>query len=172
MATDRNLTKRSDTPAGNFSFKVSIQGADSDDVILELAVDAVRGLGDGRTSVIRHRPNGFSSTTQIPYPGISTPDAVTLEGSWFYDMKDLEALQEWRRQVKGENVRSFNGPYRDIVIHPTTANELQNTVTTGSKKIKLFNCIAVRLSVADFDVNAPAVSNWSLEVEFEDMEIS
>lgn len=170
---DRNLKKRSDTPAGNFGFHVKIFGVtDADTVELELPVDAVRGLGDGRTSTIRHRPNGFSATTQTPFPGLSVPDAVTLEGSWLYDMGDLRKLQSWRDQVKGKLLPgAIGGIYRDITIHPTADNEFQNTVITGDGTLRLSNCIAVRLTVADFDINAPAVSNWSLEVEFEDMSV-
>lgn len=163
--------KRSSTPVGNFSFEVLISGV-TDEVNLALPVDAVRGLGDGRTSVIRHRPNGFSSTTQTPYPGLSVPDAATLEGSWFYDAGDLKKLQEWRDQVKGQiKVDSISGVYRDITIHPTIDNEDMNVVAAGSAHFRLMNCIAVRLTVADFDINAPAVSNWSLEIEFEDLKV-
>ena len=100
------------------------------------------------------------------------PDSVTVEGAWLYDMGDLEKLQEWRDQVKGKLIpEQIGGSYRDITIHPTAGNEFQNTVFTGSGIITLTNCLATRLSVADFDINAPAVSNWSLEIEFEDMKV-
>jgi hypothetical protein len=173
---DRDFTKRSEIPVGNFAFEVKIIGvSEGEEIKLELPVDAVRGLGDGRTSVIRHRSNGFSADTQTPYPGISTPDDVTLEGSWLYDMADLKLLQEWRNQVKGAlNISAFGGIYRDVTIHPQAINDDLNVVEdfpSASSHIKLINAIATRLTVADFDINAPAVSSWSLELAFEDMVI-
>lgn len=168
-----DLKQRSLTPVGNFSFVVRILGAgDEGNIDLNLPVDAVRGVGDGRTSVIRHRPNGFSATTQTPFPGLSVPDSVTLEGSWLYDMADLKKLQEWRDQVKGKlQVAQIGGIYRDITVHPIIRDENQSQVGEQSTFMRLTNCIATRLSIADFDVNSPQVSNWQLEVEFEDLTV-
>lgn len=168
---DRDLNTRTDTPVGNFAFEVKINGL-SGELPLELGVDAVRGLGDARTGVIRHRTSGVSATTQTPYPGLSTPDSVTLEGSWFYDMNDIERLDGWRKQVKGDIIPSaIEGIYRDVTIHLTVDNEMLVDIFTGGKVIKLLNAIAVRFSFSDFDINSPAFSSWSLELEYEEMQI-
>lgn len=166
-----DLKDRITTPAGNFHFDVKIlaPGASEEDIILELPAIAVRGLGDGRTNVIRHRPNAFSAATRTPFPGLSVPDGpLTIDGHWLYDMGDIKKLQLWRDQVKGNADVGITGIYRDILVLPVIKNESYGLLhSDGAFRFK--NCLAVKLSISDQDVNAPAISNWSLEVEFEDM---
>lgn len=169
-----NLSKRSGTAVGNFNFEVQIatlSGVKHPD--LKLPVDRISGLGDGRTNVMRHRVGGTSAAVTKPFPGISTADAVTFEGAYLYDAEDLKALLDWREQVKGKLAVEHMGYYRNITITPTS----DDATATGITKINggiitLQNCIATRLTFSDFDINAPAVSTWSLEIEFEDMTIS
>lgn len=162
------LKKRSATPAGNFEFEVQVLDL-SGTMALELPVNAVRGLGDGRTNVIRHRANPFGAATQTPYPGLSVPDNVTLEGHWFYDAGDVKLLKDWRDQCIGKAVVSPLGYFRDVQVLPNPAKEDGTLLGLASASYKLINCVAVNLRIDDFDINNPRVSFWQLELAFEDM---
>lgn len=166
--------KRSGTGVGNFNFNVRIYEQNGgENPVLTLPADAVRGLGDGRTTVMRHRMSQVGWSTLTPYPGLSTPDAVTIEGSFLFDFADLKNLQDWRDQAKGK----IGGPdvvagyFRSISVMPasldTDADGVQSEILGG--EIRLVNAIPVRLSFSDFDINSPAIMSWSLEVEYEDM---
>ena len=175
---ERNKS-RSTTGVANFNFLVEIYptgGAEGELPKLSLPVDAVRGLSDGRTTSIRHRINSTSSAVTTPYPGISTPDPVTLEGSFLFDMEDLIALQMWRKEVKGQKVVNpgglIAGYFRNIKVTPVSANPDGDTNPILAGSFKLKNAWAARLSISDFDINSPAICNWSLEIEYEDMETS
>jgi len=161
---------RSTSAVGNFNFSVKIYSIGSESPVLTLPADSIKGIGDARTTVMRHRvnPQGWAVTT--PYSGISTPEPVTIEGSYLFDAADIISLQEWHQQAQGKvhvaGTEAIAGYYREIVVMPTS--EDSSGVIVGSS-IKLLNCMPVRVSIADFDLNAPAISNWSIEIEFEDM---
>lgn len=174
MAIDRKYY--SGGPIGNFHFHVAIYDALSQKIDLALPVDAVRGLNSGNTNMIWHRNNGFSSTHLTPHAGLTTTDPVTIEGTCLYFMEDAKRLKEWHDQVTGKiNVASIGGEYRDIVITPGKRDEFGASVPAETDeqpvKIRLVNCVISKLSISDFDANAPGFLTWSVEIRYERQEV-
>jgi hypothetical protein len=171
-----NKSKRSGNAVGNFNFKVEIISATGEaGPQLVLPVDAVRGLGDAKTNVIRYRSGGLANVTSRPYPGLSpNPPPCTIEGTYLFDLGDIKELAAWRDQVKGKVLSDGISYFRDIMVVPDSADFDSLGVAVPEivgTSIILRNCICVALNLADFDINSPAVSSWSMEIEYEEMEI-
>jgi hypothetical protein len=175
--------KRSTNAVGNYKFHVTMfttgvdGGAGKQTPVLDLPVDAVRSLGDSRTNIMRHRVHPESEAVTTPYPGISTAEAITLEGTFLFELDDVIKLQQWRQQARGvsdlglEVPGEINGYLRDIIAVPYSptvdSDGGESEVLAG--EFKLINCVPVKLSISDLDHNAAAVCNWSLEIEYEQM---
>jgi len=159
----------------NFDFVVQIDNIYNtlDNEIINMGVDAVRGLGDPRTNVVRHRADGLMSSVMGAHPGLSTAENVTLEGIYLADLNDLKVLKKWHNQCMGkETVDVLGGFRREITIkHMSRAAETQNNFLQDVQQFSLQNCICVRLGLGDLDSNAEGFATWTMEIAFDDFVI-
>ena len=136
-----------------------------------LPVNAVRGLNDGTTNVNYHRDSGSASSHLKPITGLTTADAVTLEGTCVYFLTDLQTLREWRKEVTGDKATDIGGEYRSVTIKNNKLDDkgLEVDIDGASGTIELVNCLATKLTISDFDENSPSHLTWTLELRFEKM---
>ena len=179
-----NVNARSTTVVGNFSFDVKIYSAGGTggigELVLELPANAARGFGTPASNIMRHRTSGDGKAITTPYNGIGTASTGTLEGHFLFNANDVKLLVDWANLATGGGGfgglggdansllgRGLNGHVMDIVIIPFSDAPSEEDRVAGAA-YKATNVIPVKLSLGDFDVNSPAIQNWSLEVEYED----